>query len=552
MTLAITRALAHFIWEGVLIAAIAAAILRTQRSSRIRYAAAALGLLAMAISFAVTVAVLLPPHPVRFVAASRMLLSPLPQDAGTPADATAAGRLSVPALLWMAGVLVLYARSLASWLMAERLRRVGVCAAPAPWQERLDALRRRLALTKPVVLLESCLAETPAVVGFFRPVVLVPLGLLAGLPAAQVEAILLHELAHIRRFDYIVNLLAGLVEGLLFYHPAVWWLARVVRAERENCCDDEVVAATGDRHGYASALASLDEYRWTQSQAAAMAARGGNLMLRIRRILNVPEQPRSAGLPVLSVVVLIAAGALLAAAWPVPQRPEPPSTTARGPYQKWVNEDVAYIIADAERAAFERLQTDEEREHFIEQFWARRDPTPGTVENEFKMEYYRRIAYANDHFKTAALAGWKTGRGRMYIVYGPPDEIESHPAGGDGRGPFEQWLYRHIDGIGYQVLVDFADENAIGHFPVSAWVFQSGYDRRTTVSIPLEAGSYQVQGRIKTGDSRPAAYFEQHAAGPQVFTRSFTLPPGSYVLDVTVTEANATAPVQKALTFTVR
>ena len=101
---------------------------------------------------------------------------------------------------------------------------------------------------------------------------------------------------------------------------------------------------------------------------------------------------------------------------------------AANPYSKWVNEDVAYIISDEERAAFKSLQSDPEREHFIEQFWLRRDPTPGTPENEFKEEHYRRIAYANDHF-AAAIPGWKTDRGRIYITYGPPDEKESHPSG---------------------------------------------------------------------------------------------------------------------------
>jgi GWxTD domain-containing protein len=96
------------------------------------------------------------------------------------------------------------------------------------------------------------------------------------------------------------------------------------------------------------------------------------------------------------------------------------------PYRKWLNEDVAYIITDEERAAFKRLQTDEEREQFIEQFWLRRDPTPDTVENEFKEEHYRRIAYANENF-ASGIPGWKTDRGRIYITYGPPDEKESHP-----------------------------------------------------------------------------------------------------------------------------
>ena len=99
------------------------------------------------------------------------------------------------------------------------------------------------------------------------------------------------------------------------------------------------------------------------------------------------------------------------------------------PYRKWLQEDVAYIITDEERAAFKRLQNDEEREQFIENFWLRRDPTPDTVENEFKEEHYRRIQYANDHF-ASGIPGWKTDRGRIYIVYGPPDERDEHPSGG--------------------------------------------------------------------------------------------------------------------------
>ena len=107
------------------------------------------------------------------------------------------------------------------------------------------------------------------------------------------------------------------------------------------------------------------------------------------------------------------------------------------PYRKWLNEDVSYIITDEERAAFKRLQTDEEREQFIENFWLRRDPTPDTVENEFKEEHYRRIAYANEHF-ASGVPGWKTDRGRIYIVYGPPDEIEDHSSGGFYERPPEE------------------------------------------------------------------------------------------------------------------
>jgi GWxTD domain-containing protein len=145
------------------------------------------------------------------------------------------------------------------------------------------------------------------------------------------------------------------------------------------------------------------------------------------------------------------------------------------PYRKWLNEDVAYIITDEERAAFKRLQTDEEREQFIEQFWLRRDPTPDTIENEFKEEHYRRIAYANEHF-ASGIPGWKADRGRIYIAYGPPDEIEDHSSGGtyerpieEGGGttstyPFQQWRYRYIEGIGNNIIIEFVDPTMSGEF----------------------------------------------------------------------------------------
>jgi len=137
-------------------------------------------------------------------------------------------------------------------------------------------------------------------------------------------------------------------------------------------------------------------------------------------------------------------------------------------YKKWLSEDVAWIITDEERKAFMQLSNDEERDQFIEAFWQRRDPTPDTEENEFKEEHYRRIAYANEHY-AAGIPGWKTDRGHMYIVFGPPDEIDSHPSGGtyerpmeEGGGetstyPFETWRYRYIEGIGQEVMIEFVD-----------------------------------------------------------------------------------------------
>ena len=144
-------------------------------------------------------------------------------------------------------------------------------------------------------------------------------------------------------------------------------------------------------------------------------------------------------------------------------------------YKKWLDEDVRWIITDEERAAFKQLSNDEERDQFIEAFWQRRDPTPDTVENEFKEEHYRRIAYANEHF-AAGIPGWKSDRGRIYIQYGPPDEIESHPSGGnyerpieEGGGststfPFEDWRYRYLEDIGQEVIIEFVDTCMCGDY----------------------------------------------------------------------------------------
>src|SRR5438874_7502828 len=143
--------------------------------------------------------------------------------------------------------------------------------------------------------------------------------------------------------------------------------------------------------------------------------------------------------------------------------------------KKWLNEDVRWIISDEERKAFMQLSNEEEREKFIEAFWDRRNPNPDSEDNEFKDEHYRRIEYANEHFP-AGKAGWQTDRGRIYIVYGPPDEIESHPSGGsyerpmeEGGGetstfPFEQWRYRYIEGIGQEVIIEFVDTCMCGEY----------------------------------------------------------------------------------------
>jgi GWxTD domain-containing protein len=148
--------------------------------------------------------------------------------------------------------------------------------------------------------------------------------------------------------------------------------------------------------------------------------------------------------------------------------------------KKWLDQDVVYIITDEEKAAFKRLTTDEERYQFIEQFWLRRDPSPDTIENEFRDEHYRRIAYANERF-ASGKPGWKTDRGRIYITWGPPDQIESHPSGGsylrppeEGGGetstyPFETWRYRYLDApdLGNEVIIEFVDPTMTGEYHIA-------------------------------------------------------------------------------------
>src|ERR1043166_58875 len=147
-------------------------------------------------------------------------------------------------------------------------------------------------------------------------------------------------------------------------------------------------------------------------------------------------------------------------------------------YKDWLDKDVAYIITDEERKAFKKLETDDERERFIEEFWRRRDPDPDTDENEYREEYYERIAYANEHF-ASGIPGWKTDRGRIYIMYGKPNEIESHPSGGayqresyEGGGststyPFERWFYRYLEGVGSGIEIEFVDPTGSGEYRIA-------------------------------------------------------------------------------------
>jgi beta-lactamase regulating signal transducer with metallopeptidase domain len=212
--------------------------------------------------------------------------------------------------LWAAGVGLLSLRLFVGWRTIRRLRGDACLIDDPVWIERFAELRGRLGVSQSVRLLASAAATVPFVVGWLRPVVLVPAGLLTGLNAGELEAILAHELAHIRRHDFLVNLLQNVVETLLFYHPAIWWMSAQVRREREHCCDDAAVAACGGVLDYAKALMALEQLR--PATGLMVAASGGSLLARIRRLAGGQDPGRSVWPAAALALVLGVLGALLA------------------------------------------------------------------------------------------------------------------------------------------------------------------------------------------------------------------------------------------------
>jgi hypothetical protein len=330
--------LMHSLWEIAAVAAVVAALLALlrRRSAEVRYLAACVGLAAMLVPPAVTY-FLIPtppdavvgtqPGPVKpatgtvateaapgpggssrspavglpgpglvFMAAETSDAAPsdTPPAAspGLPLPEAASGIASrwVPwlAACWILGVLVLSVRNLGGWFAAWRLRRFGTMPMPEAWLRRFSELKTRLGVGLPVRLVQSVLVEVPVVVGWLRPVILMPVGILTGFSPHEIEAMLAHELSHIRRYDCLVNLFQTVAETLLFYHPAAWWLSRRIRIEREHCCDDAAVRVCGSRPLYARALVSLAAR--SAVPHPALSARGGSLVGRVRRILGLPDQ----------------------------------------------------------------------------------------------------------------------------------------------------------------------------------------------------------------------------------------------------------------------
>jgi len=308
--------LIHFLWQGLFLAALLGAILPLCRSAIARHNCALAILVLMALAPVVTFLSL---HD--FAAGSAAPLSssgPLSSAFALSMDGLAMDWLVV---LWLAGVAAFSVRALGGWYLVQSRTRFDTLPLPADLLARCHELQQRLAVAWPVRFALSRRITVPMVIGWLRPMILIPVSALAGLSPRQLDALILHELAHIRRFDTVSNIALVAVETILFYHPAVWWVSRQVRTLREHCCDDLAVSACGDAALFAEALTSLEAGRATAG--LALAANGGSLKDRVARLLDAPAETRRfslsavAGLALLSLV----AGSVAVAQTQAPARP---------------------------------------------------------------------------------------------------------------------------------------------------------------------------------------------------------------------------------------
>jgi beta-lactamase regulating signal transducer with metallopeptidase domain len=343
--------LLHFVWQGAVLALVLCALLARLRSPQARYASAVCALTAMMVAPFATFALLQQsPTPIGQVsggiaqiregleAVQTIIAAPDVRTYSRVAKAAAIDWMSYAVLAWLAGVYMFTLRTLGAWMLLIRMRRQRAESIAGDLLQTCLALQRRLGVSRAVRFVCSRAAESPAVLGWWRPVVVLPLSALAGLSPWQVEAIIAHELAHIKRWDGLVNIFQIATETLLFYHPAVWWVNRVIRNEREHCCDDVAVSACGNAPGYARALALLEESR--SSSVWAMAANGGVLTTRIGRLLGIKGTARAistgglvfiGSLCVAGILMAGTASTQVSSYLPPPTPPDPPAASTDAP-----------------------------------------------------------------------------------------------------------------------------------------------------------------------------------------------------------------------------
>ena len=299
--------LLHFLWQGAVVGLVHAALKPLCTSAAARYRLGLSALVALALAPLLTAYACWTGSVSTINSGPTVFAGPLQAGAQALADWQLKSFLPWLVAVWLCGVVAIAARSLWQWRRLMRIVR-SADAAPAEWQSRLLRLCARFQLHRPVRLLCSAAATTPMLLGWIRPVILLPASMLSGFTPVQIEMIIAHELGHIRRFDYLVNLLQVAIETVLFYHPVVHWISRDVRNAREACCDDLALQfAGGSRLVYARALAELEELRLS-APALALGAGGGVLLARIKRIVGESETaealPRNYMLPVVLVLAL--------------------------------------------------------------------------------------------------------------------------------------------------------------------------------------------------------------------------------------------------------
>ncbi|HUU20799.1 MAG TPA: M56 family metallopeptidase [Sedimentisphaerales bacterium] len=389
--------LLHFVWQAMVIALILAILLKLLRKStaNVRYifASLALGLIVLLPVITIKLVPVSAPHmaariapaPVPAVlptlempaAETIVIEKPAQSDSVTLMPAVPWKQRAIETLEpglpyivsgWLIGVLALSLWHLGGWTQLQRLKRRMVKQVDDTLHTKLKVLAQRLRVKQTVQLVESALVQIPTVVGWLRPVILLPASALTGLTSEQLEAILAHELAHIKRFDYLVNILQTVVEILGFYHPAVWWVSHKIRSERENCCDDLAVSISGDRICYARALTSMEEIRAGHGQLA-VAASGGNLFRRIYRLLGKDSAQKTSfsWIPAVTAILLILAlvipTALALTNKSNPQQVEPKTNvlledkqTVSADKLKWLGLAVALYVKDHDDNLPQNLQ----------------------------------------------------------------------------------------------------------------------------------------------------------------------------------------------------
>jgi GWxTD domain-containing protein len=405
------------------------------------------------------------------------LIAPPPSPAGFP----------VLLALWLAGSIL----SLGLWL---RHAFDHVEYALACSKLEADALQRaqlRMGVTGHVDLRIGAAGQTPGVRGLWRSCIVLPGDLAAKLEPSELEAVLAHELAHIRRRDNLLAAAVRLVVSIFWFHPLLWWLERRLLIERELACDEQVLAGGAAASDYLSGILKVCRMSYAGAHGYA-GATGSNLKQRMEQIMSTnltnpsstPARAAIGSLLAIGVLAPLAAGFLAAQQTAGVQLPPGAAITSavvqgvsgvdhskamlalsrlykaplvvRNPadtgYSRWLTQDVAYIVTQEEASAFQNLTTNQEREKFIEQFWLRRDPTTGGApDGKVLKEHYRRIAYANERFFISGpppVPGWESARGRTYILLGPPDEIEQHPG-------WQAWLYRNFDHSSDSLILTF-------------------------------------------------------------------------------------------------